>query len=51
MDVQKLAEEPGGGNEAEVLARLRAPTGAVLHFATVALFVLIVLDMIYKPGA
>jgi uncharacterized membrane protein len=51
MDVQKLAEEPGGGNEAEVLARLRAPTGAMLHFATVALFVLIVLDMIYKPGA
>ena len=51
MDVQKLAEEPGGGNEAEVLARLRAPTGAMLHLATVALFVLIVLDMIFKPGA
>jgi hypothetical protein len=50
-DVQKLAEAPGGGNEAEVLARLRAPTGAMLHFATVALFVLILLDMIYKPGA
>ena len=50
-DVQKLAEEPGGGNEAEVLARLRAPTGAMLHLATVALFVLIVLDMIFKPGA
>lgn len=50
-DVQKLAEAPGGGNEAEVLARLRAPTGAMLHFATVGLFVLILLDMIYKPGA
>jgi hypothetical protein len=48
-DVQKLAE--GEGNEAEVLARLRAPTGAMLHLATVALFVLIVLDMIWKPGA
>jgi hypothetical protein len=48
--VQKLAEEPGG-NEAEVLARLRAPTGVRLHYATVALFVLIVLDMIFKPGA
>jgi hypothetical protein len=48
-DVQKLAE--GEGNEAEVLARLRAPTGALLHLATVALFVLIVLDMIWKPGA
>jgi hypothetical protein len=48
-DVQKLAE--GEGNEAEVLARLRAPTGAVLHLATVALFVLILLDMFFKPGA
>jgi hypothetical protein len=50
-DVQKLAEAPGGGNEAEVLARLRSSTGAVLHLATVALFVLILLDMIFKPGA
>ena len=50
-DVQKLAEEPGGGNEAEVLARLRAATGALLHLAAVALFVLILLDMIFKPGA
>ena len=51
MDVQKLAEEPGGGNESEVLARLKAPTGAMLHYVTVVLFVLIVLDMIFKPGA
>ncbi len=50
-DVQKLAEAPGGGNEAEVLARLRAPTGVTLHLASVALFVLIVLDMVFKPGA
>jgi hypothetical protein len=50
MAVQKLAEEPGG-NEAEVLARLRAPTGVKLHYATVALFVLILLDMVFKPGA
>ena len=49
--VQKLAEEPGGGNEAEVIARLRAPTGAMLHYAGVVLFLLIVLDMIFKPGA
>jgi fucose permease len=48
-DVQKLAEQDG--SEAEVLARLRAPTGATLHYATVGLFVLIVLDMIFKPGA
>jgi hypothetical protein len=51
MDVQKLAEAPGGGNESEVLARLRAPTGATLHYVTVVIFLLIVLDMIYKPGA
>ena len=50
-DVQKLAEAPGGGNEAEVLARLRASTGALLHLAAIALFVLILLDMIFKPGA
>jgi hypothetical protein len=48
-EVQKLAE--ADGNEAEVLARLRAPTGAMLHLATVGLFVLILLDMIFKPGA
>jgi uncharacterized membrane protein len=50
-NVQKLAEEPGGANEAEVLARLKASTGATLHFVTVAIFVLILLDMIFKPGA
>jgi 4-hydroxybenzoate polyprenyltransferase len=48
-DVQKLSEQDG--SEAEVLARLRAPTGAMLHLATVGLFVLIALDMIFKPGA
>ncbi len=49
-NVQKRAEAPDG-NQAEVLALLRAPTGAVLHVVTVALFLLIVLDMIFKPGA
>jgi hypothetical protein len=49
--IQKLAEAPEGGNESEVLARLRASTGAWLHVATIALFLLIVIDMIYKPGA
>jgi hypothetical protein len=48
-EVGKLAEQDG--NEAEVLARLRASTGAMLHLATVALFILILLDMIFKPGA
>jgi hypothetical protein len=50
-EVQKLAEEPGGGNESEVMARLKAPTGAMLHYASVVLFLLIALDMIWKPGA
>jgi uncharacterized membrane protein len=50
-EVQKLAESGGAGAEAEVLARLRAPTGARLHWATVGLFVLLLLDMIFKPGA
>jgi hypothetical protein len=49
-DVQKRAEAPDA-SESDVLDRLRAPTGALLHFTGVALFVLIVLDMIYKPGA
>jgi hypothetical protein len=48
---QKLAESGGDGAEIEVLARLRAPTGARLHFANVAVFILLVLDMIFKPGA
>ena len=49
--VQKLAESGDPTVEPEVLARLRAPTGAWLHLATVALFLLLVLDMIFKPGA
>jgi 4-hydroxybenzoate polyprenyltransferase len=48
-DVQKLVEQEG--TEAEALALLRAPTGALLHLATVGLFVLILVDMIFKPGA
>jgi len=47
--VQELAES--GGAEQEVIARLRAPTGALLHLATLAVFVLLLLDMIFKPGA
>jgi uncharacterized membrane protein len=49
--VQKLAEGDAGASEQEVMARLRAPTGAVLHLATVAIFVLLLLDMLFKPGA
>ena len=47
--IQTLAESGGEASEQEVVARLRAPTGAVLHFATVLVFVLLVLDMIFKP--
>ena len=47
-ETQKLAES---GAEAEVLARLRAPIGPRLHVVTIALIVLILLDMIFKPGA
>jgi hypothetical protein len=50
-DVQRLAEEGGEGAQPEVIARLRAPTGALLHLATVVVFLLILLDMIFKPGA
>jgi hypothetical protein len=49
--VEEFAKKSDAGTEAEVLARLRASTGANLHFATVAIFVLLLLDMIFKPGA
>jgi hypothetical protein len=49
-DTQKLAERPDA-SVAEVLARLKAPTGARLHLATIGIFILIVLDMVFKPGA
>jgi drug/metabolite transporter (DMT)-like permease len=49
-EVQKLAESPDAV-EADVFARLRAPTGARLHWATVGIFLLLLLDMIFKPGA
>jgi hypothetical protein len=50
-EVQKLAEGGDAGAESEVLARLKAPTGARLHVLTVLVFVVLVLDMIFKPGA
>jgi hypothetical protein len=49
--IEKLAQASEPGAEAEVLARLRASTGALLHLATVGLFVLLLLDMLFKPGA
>ena len=47
-EVQKVAEQ---GDAADVMARLRSSTGARLHVVTVVLFLLIVLDMVFKPGA
>jgi hypothetical protein len=47
--IEKLAEDDG--SEAEVLARLRAPTGRNLHLLVIVLFALLLLDMLFKPGA
>jgi hypothetical protein len=49
--VQELAESGGAGAEQEVITKLRAPTGAMLHVATLGVFVLLLLDMIFKPWA
>jgi hypothetical protein len=49
--VEELSKSADSGTEAAVLERLRASTGATLHYATVAIFLLIVLDMLFKPGA
>jgi hypothetical protein len=48
-ETQRLAEQEGKADEA--LARLRAPTGAILNGTTIVVFVLILLDMLFKPGA
>jgi hypothetical protein len=49
--VQEFAEQGGDASEREVMARLRAPAGATLHLLTLLVFVLLLLDMIFKPGA
>jgi uncharacterized membrane protein len=49
--IQRRAEEGGAAAEQEVLTRLRASTGPLLHGATILVFVLLLLDMIFKPGA
>jgi uncharacterized membrane protein len=50
-DIQKVADKGEPGVEQEVFARLRAPTGPALTVGTLAIFVLILLDMLFKPGA
>lgn len=49
--VEELSKSSDSGTEAAVIERLQASTGANLHLLTVGLFLLIVLDMIFKPGA
>ena len=49
IDKQAKSNDPGA--EAAVIARLRASEGPLTHYAIVAVFLLLVLDMIFKPGA
>jgi hypothetical protein len=49
--VQKLAESNDPDADRQVMTRLQAPTGMLLHLATLAIFVLLLLDMLFKPGA
>jgi hypothetical protein len=48
-ETQNLAADDAA--ESEVIARLRAPTGVRLHGITLLLFVVLLLDMIFKPWA
>jgi hypothetical protein len=50
-EVEELAKSGDAGADAEVLSRLRASTGARWQALSVVVFVLIVLDMIFKPWA
>jgi hypothetical protein len=48
--VQEYARSDAASAD-EVISRLRAATGARFHLLTVAIFLLLVLDMIFKPWA
>ena len=48
---QELQAAGQSGSNAELLAINRTQTGVLLHAAVSLVFVLIVLDMIWKPGA
>jgi hypothetical protein len=50
-EVQKVAEGGAADAEADVISRLQAPKGMQLHVLTVVVFLLLLLDMIFKPGA
>ncbi len=51
LAVEKIAKEGGPDAERTVLDRLKAPAGMRLHLATIGLFLLLLLDMVFKPGA
>jgi hypothetical protein len=50
-DIGKQAQSNDAGAEAAVIARLRASEGPLTHYAILGVFLLLVLDMIFKPGA
>jgi hypothetical protein len=50
-NVEKVAKTGGPNAEAEALGLLHARTGPLLHLATLAVFLLLLLDMLFKPGA
>jgi hypothetical protein len=51
VDVEKIAKAGGPDAERTVLERLRSPVGLRLHGLTLALFLLLLLDMVFKPGS
>lgn len=50
-EIQKVADGGAPDAEQQVAARLRAPAGRILPLAAAAIFVLALLDMLFKPGA
>jgi hypothetical protein len=50
-NVEKVAKAGGPNAEAEALGLLRARTGPLLHIGTLVVFLLLLLDMLFKPGA
>ncbi len=51
QSIANEAKSSEPGTEAAVLARLRAAEGPLTHYAIVGVFLLLVLDMLFKPGA
>jgi hypothetical protein len=49
--IEERAKGTDAATESEVIALLRASTGALLHLATVGIFLLLLIDMLFKPGA